>query len=99
MKDKIIITNFLLAIDNLNILTADLKYEIAVKQLIEITNVRDHFIYIPLDLVTKFHNKKHMINHHLYLCGHFGNCHIPKKWGALEYTTLDKLKQDVIQSC
>ena len=97
-KQKIISANLPSATDDPDTLTADLENQIAADRLTEITDVGDHFICSPLGLVPKSNGKWRRIHHLSYPRGRSVNCHIPKEWGALEYTTFDEAKQEVIRA-
>lgn len=58
----------------------------------------DHFISSPLDLAPKSNGKWRRIHHLSYPYGRSVNCHIPKEWGALKYTTFDEAKHEVIRA-
>ena len=70
-------------------LTADLDNQTAAGRLAGVSKVGDHFIHSPLSLAPKFNGKWRRIYHLSYPRGRSVNCHIPKEWGALEYTTFD----------
>ena len=71
-------------------LTADLDNQTAAGRLAGVSKVGDHFIHSPLSLAPKFNGKWRRIYHLSYPRGRSVNCHIPKEWGALEYTTFDE---------
>lgn len=97
-KQKIISGNLPSATNNSDTLTADLENQIAADQLTKVSEIGDYFISSLLGLVSKSNGKWQRIHYLSYPCGHSVNCYIPKKWGALEYTTFDKAKQEVIQA-
>ena len=97
-RQKIISANLLSATNDPDTLTADLENQIAADRLTKITEVGDHFICSPLGLAPKSNGKWRKIHHLSYPRGRSVNCHIPKEWGALEYTSFDEAKQEVIRA-
>lgn len=91
-KQKIISGNLALATNNLDILTKDLENQIAVDQLIKVSDTEDYFISSPLGLASKLNGKWHWIHHQSYTCSCSINCYISKKWGAFEYIIFDEAK-------
>ena len=55
-----------MATKNLDTLTADLENQIVVDQLIEMSDIGDHFIFSLLGLASKSNGKWHWIHHLLY---------------------------------
>ena len=97
-KQRIISGNLPSATNDPDTLTADLKNQIAEDRLTEVNEIGDHFICSPLGLAPKSNGKWRRIHHLSYPRGRSVNCHIPKEWGALEYTTFDEAKQEVIRA-
>lgn len=97
-KQKIISGNLPSATNDPDTLTADLENQIAADRLTEVSEVGDHFISSPLGLAPKSNGKWRRIHHLSYPRDRSVNCHIPKEWGALEYTTFDEAKQEVIRA-
>ena len=96
LKQKIITGNLPSATNDPNTLTKDLENEITTDQLTKVGTIGDYFISSPLGLAP---TKWRKIHHLLYPCGRSVNYHIPKELEALEYTTFNKAKQEVIQVC
>ena len=78
-------------------MTADLENQVAADRLTKVSDIGDYFISSPLGLAPKSNGKWHWIHHLSYPRGRSVNCYIPKEWGALEYTTFDEAKQEVIR--
>ena len=97
-RQRIISSNLPSATNDPNTLTADLENQIVQDRLTEVSELEDHFICSPLRLAPKSNGKWRRIHHLSYLCGRSVNCYIPKEWGALEYTTFDEAKQEVIRA-
>ena len=97
-KQKIISSNLPSATNDTNTLTADLENQILADQLTKVSDIGNRFISSPLGLAPKSNGKWRRIHHLSYPRGRSVNCHIPKEWGALEYTTFDEAKQEVIQA-
>lgn len=97
-KQKIISGNLPSATNDPDTFTADLENQIAADRLTEVSEVGDYFISSPLGLAPKSNGKWRKIHYLSYPRGRLVNCHIPKKWGALEYTTFEKAKQEVIRA-
>lgn len=70
---------------------------IGTDSLTAMSNSGDPFISSFLDLALKFNSKWYWIYLLLDLCGCSVNCYIPKKYWALEYTTFDEVKEELIQ--
>lgn len=51
--------------------------------------IPDLYISLPLSLKPKLHGNWWQFHHLLYLQGSLINCHIPRNYGALEYTSID----------
>lgn len=98
LEQKIISRNLSSAINNPDILTTDLENQIAVDQLIEVSDLENHFISFLLGLALKSNGKWCKIHHLLYLRGRSVNYSMPKQWGAHKYTTFDEARQEVIQT-
>lgn len=97
-KQRIISGNLLSATNDPDTLMADLENQIVADQRTELSDMGDQFISSPLGLAPKSNDKWQRIHHLLYLCGRSANCYIPKEEGALEYTTFDEAKQEVIRA-
>lgn len=95
---KIISANLSSATDDPDTLITDLENQIAADHLTEVIEVGDHFICSRLGLVPKSNGKWCRIHHLSYPFGRLVNCHIPKEWRALEYTTFNEAKQEVIRA-
>ena len=98
LRQKIIGSNLPSATNDPNILKVDLKNQIIQGRLTEVSELEDHFICSSLGLAPKSNKKWHIIHHLSYSRSCSVNCYISKEWGALEYTTFDKAKQEVIRA-
>lgn len=97
-KQRIISGNLPSATNGPNTFTADLENQLAADWLTVVSDMGDHFISSALGLAPKSNGKWRRIYHLSYSRGRSVNCHIPKEWGALEYTKFDEAKQEVIRA-
>lgn len=95
---KLLAVNLPSATNNPDTLTTNLENQIAAVRLSELSEVRDHFICSFLGLVPKSNGTWRKIHHLSYPYGRSVNCHIPKEWRALEYTTFNEAKLEVIRT-
>ena len=86
---KIIGPNLPTANDAPDILTQDLDKQIAHNRVTKLDTIPDAFISSPLGLEPKPDGGWRRIHHLSYPRGSSVNCHIPRDYGALEYTSID----------
>ena len=87
-KQKIINSNLPLATNDLDILTEDLENQIAVDQLIKMSDIEDYFISSPFGLAPKLNGKWRQIYHQSYTCSCLINCYILKNGEHLNISYL-----------
>lgn len=92
-KQKIKSANLPSTINDLDILSAKLESQIVENRLTEIIEFADYFICSSLSLTFKFNSKWRKIYHLSYPRGSSINCHIPKKYGEVEYINFDQPRQ------